>query len=946
MAYPSTGNPVTEFLINGTWTDVSSYVRQEDGSGRVSISRGRANEQSRVGPSTSSFRLNNRDGRFSNRNPTGTYYGLLPRNTQVRHSAGTGDTFMRTPYDDQQQYSYRAETADKAVLDIVGDIEIRADIWPHTWRPTNGTAGTAGEMIIASKYATTGNQRSWALYLDHAGKLALVWSPDGTSAARIFATSTVAVPATSLRLSIKVTLDVDNGAAGNTVAFYTASSIGGTYTQLGTSVITAGVTSIFSSSAKLCAGAGDDSVVISGALVYGGKFYELQVYNGIAGTLRANPIFSNQSIGTTAFSDGLATPNTWTLVGSARITTDRLRFWGELSSLPQWWDKSSRDVYMPIDAAGLIRRLTQAGSPLRSAMYRQFTQLSGVCGYWPMEDNTGSTTIGNAVTGGAAARITSVSFEQDTTLPGSQTGVSFSSTASQIVATPAVATASGTLSFMVWVKISAMPASQKTLIVLYTTGTARKIEIGLDATNWHIDFYDSAGVNLSTSTTAAATILPTTQWIGVNLLLATSGANVSWSARWLKVDGVSAFSGIGPTLYAGSVGRFTQGNLKAGGEANYSGALFSHMLMSNADINFVSSTVYNAANAYTGETAAARIARLAAEEAITVQIDGFYNQTAVMGYQKTNTFIELVYECADADMGLLCEARDALALSYRTRLDLELHRDVTLSHSLHHLAEVPLPTEDDAALVNDQTVSRTFGSSARYVKSSGALSTAAPPSGVGTYDSAVSLNLGLDGDVYDVAGWKVHLGTWDEARFPSLTIGMHRSVITASATLPERLRAMDVGSTCSLTSLPAWMPPDAVPLLWQGYSEELGKGIWTIVANTSPAGPYNTARYDDTDVIGTPRYDTAGSTLNAGITSTATALALAFSTSGDNWTTTAGSYPFDIMVGGERITLTGVPGGATSPQSYTGVTRSVNGVVKAHSAGERVTLADTRYYTI
>lgn len=947
MAYPASGYPVTEMLINGTWTDVSGKVRQEDGSQRILITRGRQNEQGRVGPSTSSFRLNNRDGLFSNRNPTSTYYGLIPRNTQIRQSAGTGDTFLRAPFDDQSQ-TQRAVTADKAVLDIVGDTEVRADIWPHTWRPGNSTTGTAGGMVIASKYLIAGDQRSWAFYLTHAGLLVFTWSTAGTTGTRIFATSTAAVPAASGRLSVKVTIDVNNGAAGNTVTFYTASSVNGSYTQLGSAVVTSGTTSIFSSSARLVVGGGDDSpVVISGLQPFGGKFYELQVYDGIAGTLRANPQFTALALGTTSFSDGLGTPNTWAVEGQARITSDRVRFWGELSSLPQWWDKSATDVYVPVDAADIMRRLSQGQSPLRSPMYRQFTQLAGVNGYWPFEDASGATSVASAVTGGAAGQVANVNFGADASaLAGSSGAISFSSTAGAVVMTPAASTASGTLSFMVWMKITALPASQKTFAALYTTGTARRIEIGLDATAWHIDFYGSDGTDLSGAGVAVGTLTPVGEWIGINLLLTTSGSNVSWSMRWLSVDGTSTFEGIGPTTYAGVVGKFSQVDLKAGGETNYNGAEFAHLLTSNADINFVSSTVYNAANAYTGERAAARMARLCAEEGVSIQIDGWYNRSAVMGYQGTDTLMGLLNACADADMGILAGARDALALYYRTRYDLEAHRDVTTSMTLHHLAEVPLPTEDDAFLVNDQTVSRTGGSSARYVKSSGALSTAAPPSGVGVYDASTTLGLGSDTGLLDVAAWKVHLGTWDEARFPQLVIGMHRSVITASASLSEQLRAMDVGCTSTLTGLPSWMPPDDVQLLWQGYSEELGKFLWTITANTSPAGPYATAHYDDTDVVGTPRYDTARSTLNAGINSSVTALALAFSTTGDAWTTTSGSYPFDITIGGERITLTAPPGGSTSPQSFTGVTRSVNGVVKSHSAGETVKLTDTRYYTI
>lgn len=937
MTYPSTGNPVTEFLINGTWTDLSSRVRQDTG---INITRGRQGEQGRAAPALATCSMNNRDGVLSNRNPSSAYYGLIPRGTRVRHSAGTGDCYMRTPYDDQG-VANRAETADKAVLDIVGDIEVRADIWPHTWRTGNATVGTSGSFIIASKYALTGNQRSWAFYMLPSGILVFVWSVDGTSTNRVFAFSTVAVPATSGRLSLKVTVDVNNGAGGNTVAFYTATSITGTYTQLGASVITAGVSSIFSSTAKLVTGSGDDIPgLFSGGQTFGGRYYGLRVYNGIAGTEVARFDASTRSIGDTTWSDGLGTPNTWTLVGSARVTTDRLRFWGELASTPQYWDKSGTDVYIPVEAAGMLRRLNQTGVPLRSPLYRQLTQLSGVCGYWPFEDGTNATTGASAYSGANATRNSAVSFNQDTTLVGSATACEFTSTSAYIIATPTRVTATGTLSFLVYLKLPALPASTKTLFTLFTTGSARRIEVAMDAANWTFTFYDSGGGVLSTVATAVAIA---NQWIGFNILLTTSGANVNWSARWL-IMGASGFTGIGPTAYAGSVGRFTQVNIKAGGETNFNGANFAHLLLSTSDINFVSSTVYGATNAYNGETAATRLARLAAEEAVSIQIDGFYTQSAVMSYQTIDTFINLAYACADADMGLLCEARDNLALSYRTGQDLELHRDTTLTLSSAHLAEVPIPIEDDQSIANDVTVTRPSGSSARYVKSTGTLSTATPPSGAGTYARGYSLSLGTDSAALNAAGWLAHMGTSDDARFPTIVVAMHRTQITASATLPDLTRALDAGDTVTLAGMPTWLPPDSVPLLIQGYTEQLQKFLWTVTYNTTPAAPYNTARYDYTDAAGTPRYDTSGSTLNTGITTTGTTVLLAYSTTGDNWTTTAGSYPFDIVIGGEVITLNTAPAGSTSPQTFNGVTRSVNGVVKAHLAGETAKLAVTRYY--
>jgi len=68
---------------------------------------------------------------------------------------------------------------------------------------------------------------------------------------------------------------------------------------------------------------------------------------------------------------------------------------------------------------------------------------------------------------------------------------------------------------------------------------------------------------------------------------------------------------------------------------------------------------------------------------------------------------------------------------------------------------------------------------------------------------------------------------------------------------------------------------------------------------------------------------------------------LLVASTGTLWSTDSADYPVDVMVGGERMTVTGVSG-ASSPQTFT-VIRSVNGVVKSHAAGTAVSLVDPAF---
>jgi len=78
--------PTVQMYVNSAWTDISSYAAMAPGDS-ISIIRGRQDEASAVQTSVCTLKLNNKDGRFTPRNPTGPYYGLIGRNTPLRVQA-------------------------------------------------------------------------------------------------------------------------------------------------------------------------------------------------------------------------------------------------------------------------------------------------------------------------------------------------------------------------------------------------------------------------------------------------------------------------------------------------------------------------------------------------------------------------------------------------------------------------------------------------------------------------------------------------------------------------------------------------------------------------------------------------------------------------------------------------------------------------------------------
>ncbi len=90
----STGAAVTvELLVAGQWIDLSAagYVLVRDDNGQIRITYGiTGGEGSQTERATATLQLKNTDGRFSPRNPSGPYYGLIGRNTPMRISVPDG----------------------------------------------------------------------------------------------------------------------------------------------------------------------------------------------------------------------------------------------------------------------------------------------------------------------------------------------------------------------------------------------------------------------------------------------------------------------------------------------------------------------------------------------------------------------------------------------------------------------------------------------------------------------------------------------------------------------------------------------------------------------------------------------------------------------------------------------------------------------------------------
>lgn len=913
MSFPQTILDLrADAQLSGVWTSITPYVYQRD---QVTIKRGHPDESSRATPQTAAFAINNRDGRFSPRNPTGPYYGQFGRNTPLRLSLPEGSTYLRMEGDTT---SY-ASCPDATRLHVTGDIEIQLDMQLSDWTCS----------VLASKYGAAGaNNNAWTVTLNDDGTLRFFWSPTGSGSGSA-ANSTMPVPLG--RIAVKVTLAVATG----TVTFYTAPTIAGSWTQLG-STVASGATSIFASTAALVIGANSvlaDSGGFNRSPRKGasGKVFAFKLLNGIGGTTVANPVFTSQAAGTTSFAD--AQTNTWTLNGTAEISDRKYRFHGEGVAWPQRWDVTGKDVWVPMQAAGILRRLQAPSTPpLSSPMYRAYTRITGTTApvaYWPCEDGTSATQIASGLTGGNPMTLAgNPSFASDSSFACSNPlpQVNSSTWTGVIPSYTAPSGAANTLRFLMKVPSASQPADGTILASLFTFGTVARADV-----IWHtggalqLKGYTSAGATVFD--TGSVTFGAVDELLRVSVELNPSGGNIQYQILTLQ-PGAPAALVSGGTV-AGSIGNATEVIVAPNG--GIASAVIGHISVQPA-----LDSLFNlgaALNAWIGEYAGNRFARLCSEEGLPYRVYGYPGDSVAMGAQATQTLLALLQECEDADRGLITEARQALALGYRTRVSMfNQAAAATLDYAAAHLSPDVLPTDDDQLTVNDVTVTRTGGgSSSRQVQTSGALSTQAPPAGVGPYPTAVSINLSADSQLPDEAGWILHMGTVDEPRYPTIPVNLARPALAA---LYSTLQDVDLGDRLLVNNPPAWLPPDAISQIVRGLTEVCYGYVFTIAWACAPESPYRVAIMDD-PVFG--RADTDGSTLAAGVTSIATSLSVASTdTTKPLWTTSAAEFPFDIVIAGERITVTNITG-TSSPQTFT-VTRSVNGVVKAQSSGADVRL--------
>lgn len=929
-----------ELFYSGQWNDHTEDVRglgAQDGEVKIGA-RGQPDESSGIITTVVRLAVNNNNGKYSPRNVLGDLYGLIGRNTPLRISADVAP-----------------------IQSVIDQFNVdSASGWPDSESGHDYThsGASASQFIVSGGEAYHRHAAAGTIYQSELSSVLATNFDVLIEGVRLEAVVTGAAFA-----QVIVRVRVENG---NWVSGYLLYTVGGANpVDIGMGVATGfSVTNV-------------DNNTIPGVTHTDSISFRLQVRREVC---RVRAWETGTTEPTTWDVEG-TTPNTLPglieietelssgvtnampfdcIIGSIDFSLGISLCSVEVAEWPKRWDSTGNDVWVPIVATGLTRRLKQGNSLLRSALFRKMMALSlddDVIGYWDMENLSGTvnTMLSALPDGGGLSgteRDARTTWSADSSLAGSgalpTTVLGDTANGAQRLDNGGLLSTSASNDTWTVVFFNYAPISDDIDNVSADTGVDFKIANSSSIRRWlcRITHSITAGVKETTVDAFAfdhSNVLIAGASINAEVTDYDDGwhmyrftANRDGSGHHIRAYKDEVLIAIATDATAPIVGQpqrvtriaadvtSSQFPISYGHFAWASGAT-TDVLTTNA------SGILEAAFGYDGELASARFARICTEEGIpfeVIQADAEVGTRC--GPQKELNIVDMLLEPVRADDGVMYELRDELGYGFKTRESLQLPdtTDVfTLDYSAAEISEDLEVTDDDQRIVNQVTVSRLHGGETATVsQTTGPLSISNPtddPPGAGLYPVQVSPNPNLyDADqVLDYAGQRLHLGTWDEDRWPAIKVQLHRDEFTSNVALLLSAAFLEIAEIMSIVNTPSWLGPDNVLLQMRAVNIFLSNFNWGLEWLTLPAGPWTTLGVLNNPALG--RLDTHGSEVVTTVDSNDTEI-LVFTThpnlphSDVTWTmdmgelTTHDSTGIDLRLnpparaggqGGEKITV-------------------------------------------
>lgn len=366
------------------------------------------------------------------------------------------------------------------------------------------------------------------------------------------------------------------------------------------------------------------------------------------------------------------------MVGDTRIG----RFAGEVSEWPLRWDLSGNDVWLPIEASGPLRRLSQGHGPARSAL-RRFIVARNPVAYWPLTDGASalvaSPDVGlydmgivvDAPPGTLGVTQSRLDWREGELAPWLEDVARTRRAVGRIAGQVESSSADWALDM-----VRAGVGGVDRLVAVARrgdTGPSQEWQVRFDAGALDIRVFvrtvlDDASPSAWTqvSSTLVEPRFFTDQLRHVRLEVRDAGVESDW---WLYIDGelmdTGTTNGLGRPLPVVSAQYWWDHSSVQDAEH----VALGHITVWDASEEAAYPNpleMVQAMYGHRGERAGVRIHRIAREEGIPLEVVGDLEATPPMGPQYAETPLEVMREAERVDDGMLYESRDEVALVYRT----------------------------------------------------------------------------------------------------------------------------------------------------------------------------------------------------------------------------------------------------------------------------------------
>lgn len=933
MAAPRFDPRVRIFVLD-TWVDITDRVILGEDAG-VEITTGSADESKGVDPGSCNFGLLNDDGQFTMRNPHSDYFPDLRRNTPVVVECDElYDRFGR----------------------------VVASGWSVTDTGETWVTKSVGGVVSGTDYSVDGS--SGVHHVPAAAAYRMSWLDGASGSPQAFNGEILIGPFTCSVANVTgAPLEVG-------VAILRAQS-DTLYYQVRPTIETdeSFKIAIYRDSGTLIAAA----VVVPGTHAPGTPMwtraatYDRTIYGKVwQGTLDDEPADWQIEVVDTLYGYGYFGVRTGVTAGNTNVPVDvkysavtiyPAQFVGEIPDWPQDFSDDGKHCVVNVEAAGILRRIGQGEADLGSSLRRFYEVESDPAplAYYPMD--------GGSVSEGGQPSIGTHPLIVYATGPYGMDPTKIWGNHEMSSWLPDGAAVGGLTALTNIDTNNDLPASIKTLLNIPVTtffaldfvraGGAETKDLvslgGASQYSWDLTF-DAVADQIVVSRNVVTVATLTTADFGhrvfdgaphhFKLTVTTSGANLDWV---LYVDGVFEAAGGTPGTQLTTIDTLFMDALMATDLNLRVGYMSAAIYTDAASTSDLITAVYRLGGS-SFDPADDRFIRLCFEEGIETFM-GAGGLGARMGPQFEGSLIDQFDEIMLTDGGRYRELLSAAALHYDARSALQ-GRATSLTVDVGALQLKPpfRPIDDDQKLRNKIKASKRNGGTYTYEQASGRLGTSAPKSGgAGVYDDDVKANPYSDNQLVGIAQDRVARGTVDASRYPVVNLDLLADEVQASLTLRRQILNVFVSIRIRLTNMGRWHVYEDSDQLVVGMTKLITTHRYLIGLNCAPF-PYRVF------VLGTSRLEAKASTLDAGITASATTMVVDRETDSP-WITTAShpaDFPLDVVVGvsdgvtviGERMTVTAIVIIGAGPTYTFTVTRHVNGVDRAWPAGSRVSVVD------